>query len=380
MQQPASETKHIQQLVYTFGRIASTNRNPHFRPGTHHANDNHHQTFLLNQRDDHGVTNGTTLWLGGQVLSYYLASTLQEPSNDAYNLKDGDEKQKRRRKRVIELGSGIGLTALVMHSMGWDVCATDVEPVLSTVLHPNILLNSTSHGSDNGVSNEATARIECRELDWMIPPEEWTWEDPNVIASSRHSSQHRQTASDDDDVLGERDIEGSKQATTTTGIKRGIVSPPYDLIITADTLYTPELVAPLFRTIHHLAQQSPYPSNHSSSLSTSDHQTTSPSSSSNRFSCPIYVAVERRDPQLMDRAFEECKAVWGFKVERVRTIKIRKALERAGVQWKQKAGRCKGEEENVGEREESPWDGVEIWKMRLPLSMIHGINEDLPKG
>lgn len=71
--QPASETKHLQQLPYEF--------NAH--------------TFLLHQRDAHGLTNGTTLWLGGQVLSYYLASILIR-----------DEK-----KTAIELGSGIGLTA-----------------------------------------------------------------------------------------------------------------------------------------------------------------------------------------------------------------------------------------------------------------------------
>ncbi|KAG8838240.1 hypothetical protein FRB91_007731 [Serendipita sp. 411] len=77
----------------------------------------------------------------------------------------------------------------------------------------------------------------------------------------------------------------------------------------------------------------------------------------------------------MDAAYEECQTVWGFKVERVRGVKIRKALEKAGVQWKRKTRHHRGngsdEEEEAGgggEEEELPWDGVEIWKMRLPLS------------
>ena len=74
--QPASETKHVQQLAYEFSG----------------------HTFLLNQRDAHGLTNGTTLWLGGQILIYYLASL-------------PEIKTLGKRKTAIELGSGIGLTA-----------------------------------------------------------------------------------------------------------------------------------------------------------------------------------------------------------------------------------------------------------------------------
>ena len=82
--QPASETKHIKQLEYTFGG----------------------QNFSLYQRDEHGQSNGTTLWLGGQVLCYYMASIL-EKSTESTNVTNGAA----RRRRVIELGSGIGLTA-----------------------------------------------------------------------------------------------------------------------------------------------------------------------------------------------------------------------------------------------------------------------------
>lgn len=254
--QPASETKHVEQLPYDFGG----------------------HRFLLNQRDADGFTNGTTLWLGGQILSYYLASVLAT----------GDDPH---RKRAIELGSGIGLTALVLHSLGWNVCATDVEPVLSTVLKPNIMFNNQSTSSH---------LLECKELDWMVPPAEWTWDAPNSITG----------ASAEDPTSSE---------------------PSFDLIVTADTLYISELVTPLLRSLHHLAKLSL-------------------AASSGKHSCPVYVSVERRDPQLMDRAFDECRTVWGFEVERVRATKIKKALERAGVVWV---------------RDKSVWEGVEIWKMRL---------------
>ena len=54
-----------------------------------------------------GVSNGTNLWLGGQALALFLAHNLpalQHVSHDPT-----------RPLRVIELGSGIGLTACVFH-------------------------------------------------------------------------------------------------------------------------------------------------------------------------------------------------------------------------------------------------------------------------
>lgn len=178
--------------------------------------------------------------------------------------------------------------------MGWNVCATDVEPVLSTVLKPNIIANSHS---------VYVSTIECKELDWTVPTAEWAWDQPTSIA--KHSQQV---------IPGELTL-----------------APPYDMIITADTLYTPDLITPLLRSLHHIATLS--------TLQGAKH------------SCPVYLAVERRDPQLMDRAFDECATVWGFKVERIRTIKIKKALEKASVTWV---------------NDKSLWEGVEIWKMRLP--------------
>ncbi|KAG8808218.1 hypothetical protein FRC19_006052, partial [Serendipita sp. 401] len=316
-------------------------------------------------------------------------------SSNTNNKQRERRRRGRRRKRAIELGSGIGLTALVLYSIGWDVCATDVEPVLTSVLRPNILMNSNSNSSATGGASSRggvssaeswdededededdgdappVSRIECRELDWTVPPDEWTWEDPVVIASHKSSSVHHGPE--------ESENERGKGVSTT---RTRTMSPPYDLIVSADTLYTPDLVAPLFRTIQHLARlssnNSPKPAAAASSSSIKGNDlpdTRRPSRPvATKYSCPIYIAVERRDPLLMDAAYEECKTVWGFKVERVRGVKIRKALEKAGVQWKRKTRHHRGngsDEEEAGgggEEEELPWDGVEIWKMRLPLS------------
>ena len=76
---PAHETKHVPSLEYTFLD----------------------HTFHLAQSDD-GHSNGTTLWLGAQILALYLVYHLKLPSP-----------QKRLNPRAVELGSGVGLTACV---------------------------------------------------------------------------------------------------------------------------------------------------------------------------------------------------------------------------------------------------------------------------
>lgn len=67
---------------------------------------------------------GTTLWLSSQLLALYLT--------DLYG--HGSKKQNRKLK-AVELGSGIGLAALVLAS---DVVATDLPVVISQVLEKNI--------------------------------------------------------------------------------------------------------------------------------------------------------------------------------------------------------------------------------------------------
>jgi len=263
---PAHRTKHLPLLVdYPFGSAR----------------------FSLSQTDDGRLkTTGSTLWLGSQVLSLYLRQVV----STRIQLADGLH----RPVKVIELGSGIGLSALALASLGCDVVATDVKNVISTVLDLNISNNLPNLPPLSGM-------IQVRELDWTIPPDQWTWDDQNKITSS------------------------STQSSNLLHKTEDLSKPPFDLIITSDTLYHPDLVSPLFRSIH--------------ALSTA-------SSSLTLQSPVIYLCVERRDPMLIDRALLEAKETWGFKTERIAHKKLVKVIEKAEIKW---------------DRED--WEGIEIWKL-----------------
>ncbi|KAK0228457.1 putative methyltransferase-domain-containing protein [Armillaria fumosa] len=169
---PAHATKHLPLLSYSFSPSL---------------------TFQLAQSDD-GTSNGTALWLGAQVLSVYLAQVVHprlfQPG-----------------MRVVELGSGIGLSALVLSSLGWAVVATDLPTITTTILPRNISTNVPLLSSSSG-------EISIRQLDWTVHPNQW--HDPLITSS-------------------------------------------FDLIITADTIYAPHLVQPLLRTLHALASGSSRP-------------------------------------------------------------------------------------------------------------------------
>ena len=180
--------------------------------------------------------------------------------------------------------------------MGCDVLATDVPNVISSVLNSNVSKNLPNLPLDSGT-------IQVRELDWTIPPDEWTWDDHQIIASP-----HVRPSSSSDKA-------------------EEILKPPFDFIITSDTLYNPDLIHPLFRSIHALS--------------------TLPASSSCTSRSPIiYLCVERRDPILIDRALREAKELWGFKTERIAHKKLVKVIEKADFKW---------------DRED--WEGIEIWKL-----------------
>ncbi|KAI0748253.1 hypothetical protein C8Q80DRAFT_1170895 [Daedaleopsis nitida] len=266
---PAHETKHIPLLVYPFGPAH----------------------FHLAQRDN-GVTNGTGLWLGAQCLSLYLAESLKNKSQSPGTSAGGN------RPRAIELGSGIGLSALVLASMGWDVIATDLQDTISAVLASNISRNRSQLPPNSGA-------IEVRVLDWTVSPDHWVWDDLNTIASP-----HVEKAS-------------------CMAHQSSILGPPFDLIISSDTLYSAELVTPLLRALRELCN-------------------VSISSSPEVRPPPIYLAIERRDPEFIDRALSEATNFWDFKVERVPHKKVAKAMEKGGVCW-----------------ERGAWDGVEVWKLSI---------------
>ena len=99
-----------------------------------------------------------------------------------------------------------------------------------------------------------------------------------------------------------------------------LLAPPFDLIISSDTLYDVSLIQPFFRTVRALA------------ASSREIEPLTP---------PLFLlALERRDPQLIDGALA-CAPV---PLTRVPDKKVRKALERSGVRW-----------------DASDWEGVEIW-------------------
>ncbi|KAJ7219217.1 hypothetical protein GGX14DRAFT_533034 [Mycena pura] len=228
-------------------------------------------------QSDNGVSNGTALWLSGQCLSAFLAHS-------------GVIKQG---MRVIELGSGIGLTALCLANMGCNVIASDLPSVISTCLARNIESNISQLSSGAG-------NIVVRELDWTVSPEHWFWDHETIIASPTCAPPAEQ-------------------------------QPPYpfDLIVSADTIYSLELITPFLRTLHALCMVS---------------MTAPPLS---RRSAVAFICLERRDPLVVDRTLELAQSVWGFTVGRVASRKVSKALGKS-VTW---------------HKEE--WEDVEVWKFTL---------------
>ncbi|WVQ74086.1 hypothetical protein IAR50_003671 [Cryptococcus sp. DSM 104548] len=191
-------------------------------------------------------TTGTTLWLSAQVLSAYLSS-LPAPSNG-------------KPARALELGGGTAFTALVLASLGYEVVSTDIEPVLSSVLGPNIDM-----GRRVLLGNNLPASVTPRSLDWAHVDQLYTG---------------KQEATPEDDWL--------KPAGG------------WDTLVMTDTFYAPHLIEPLWNTLIYLSTGSP--------SSTAPPLTTKPP--------PIYIALEARDPILIARALEAGRAK-GFELKKV---------------------------------------------------------------
>ncbi|KAF9052955.1 hypothetical protein BJ165DRAFT_1339001 [Panaeolus papilionaceus] len=263
MPSPAHQTKHLSPLNYRFNNLV----------------------LNLSQLDN-GISNGTALWLGGQCLSYYLANFWDRSNQSTH-------------PSAIELGSGIGLTALALSSLGWDVLATDIPHVIDSVLEKNINNNLSALPQGSG-------RIQIRELDWTVRPDNWTWNHQKIIASH------------------------NPDQNSPSMVQPSLLSPPFDLIYSADTVYLIELVEPLLRTLHALSTLS--------------------ATTSNRYPV-ILLCIERRDPALVDHLLDQAKQKWSFAVERVPPRKLTKVMEKSGNQW-----------------DKSEWEGVELWKLKLVSS------------
>ncbi|KAI5844298.1 putative methyltransferase-domain-containing protein [Tricharina praecox] len=162
--------------------------------------------------------------------------------------------------RALELGAGIGLASLALAAAGWDVTATDVGDAM-LLLRRNVAENAPG----------MLGKVGVRELDWFT---------------------------------GEEDVREH-----------------WDLVITADTLYVLELVAPLMRTIVAAA---------------AGRGASKPA--------VVYMAVEVRDTALVEVAQREAACV-GLRIRTVPRTRVRKAVK-AALGW-----------------EEEQWAGVEVWRL-----------------
>lgn len=189
-----------------------------------------------------------------------------------------------------------------MCSLGWDVVATDLPDVINSVLRRNISDNLPNLPAGSGT-------IHVRALDWNVRPEDWVWDSDTVIALPTRSP--------------------AKPTENTTQL-----SPPFDLIVTADTVYLLSLVEPLLRTATHLCNAS------------------GREVSSGMQWPPIYLAIERRDPIVLDKFVEDARST--FEVEQLPRRVVSQAMEKSGLRW-----------------EKDDWDGVEIWS----FAQKHGEGE-----
>lgn len=253
----------------------------------------------LRQSDTAQNTTGSTLWLGAQILALYLFDVYGSKSRP-HALAEGSK-----RPKAIDLGAGVGLTAHVMAMLGFDVVATDLKVVIDAVLRQNIKNNldrvkAWGGGTGVGGTAQGCGDVKVRELDWLVKPEEWDWDGAESIAPKQDPLLKETLDSEIDDNI----------------------SPPFDLIVTADTLYHQDLVAPLLRTIKTISIQS---------------------KKGKKFP-PVFVALERRDPEVIECALELAKEE-GFDCKKVPNGKIRKCLDTGGFKW-----------------EKEDWEGVELWR------------------
>lgn len=246
---PAHQTKHLAELIYHFPSINTT--------------------FLIRQRNDTDST-GSSLWLSSQVLSSYLLHTYAGKSQP----NDGQQT----RKRVLELGSGTGLLLLLMARLGWQAIATDIPPVLDTVLEPNVeaglyqLINE-------GIAEPDQARVS--ELDWTVPPEKWYWH-PSLRYPSTTAFEHSSTSSDHQ------------------------CEQRFDLILTADTIYEPSIIRPLMSTIAHLYERQ------------------------EGLKPTVLLALERRDPVHITEALNIAKEEYGLSFKQIPVKRVRKIFDALG--------------------------------------------------
>ncbi|EFP83530.1 uncharacterized protein PGTG_08716 [Puccinia graminis f. sp. tritici CRL 75-36-700-3] len=264
---PSSETKHLPLLKY-----------PLWPPIEGYSiNCGHQRVIHLNQDDNCRISTGSTLWLSSQILSAYLLVTLSKNAARAKN----------RSTTAVEVGAG-------------TVLATDIEPTLTQILVPNV----RKWMEDNSSAGKV---LPCQ-LNWNL---ELDWQSVNN-AFSRNADQGFPY-----------DLNVTPEFTRQSRVlldSDALPGTPIDLIVSADTVYTVDLIRPLLTTLSILSARSPKQP-------------------------IIYIALERREPTLVDSFFQMAVEM-GFKATQVESNRLRKLAESMG--WI-----------------DEDWEAVEVWKLSM---------------
>ncbi|WVQ97957.1 hypothetical protein IAU59_005077 [Kwoniella sp. CBS 9459] len=361
---PASQTKHLSHLSHSLPKHPEI----HLPLRQISSSSSSSSTWTSSSSSSSTSSGGTTLWLSAQILSLYLSTISPSPAAPSgpvsssiqssthsttvpstSSTADGPSSLKSKpspttsavrgtttptapapSRNVLELGGGIGYTALTLASAGWNVTTTDIEPVLSSVLRPNVENGRRvlmSHGLPVG-GREGGGDVRARGLDWFEMSELWRKpmrsssesspgsaltvsrnstaecrqsEDPEkrsdgVVPPAPASASMGQTGSDgrecrengvsrlhpnDDNEVDDRSEDSSFHNNGDAHDDNGrepshldwVLDTKWDMIIMTDTFYAPQLVDPLWETLLLLS--------HSHSHSHS-HKRSSPSNSEGR--------------------------------------------------------------------------------------------------
>jgi hypothetical protein len=179
----------------------------------------------------------------------------------------------------------VGYLSLVLASLGYDVVATDIPPVLDCVLGPNI-----ADGLDR-----LTRRVATPVVSGKAPARAARAEDKAVTAVA--------------DRVGGITVRELDWLSPDCGAAQ--IQP--DLIVTSDTIYHPALVPALFGTIARLSAASV---------------------SAGKKPPAVYLCLERRDSRMVDSALFQA-ASFGIQLKRIGHGRVAKSVERAGWGWKE---------------------------------------------
>lgn len=184
--------------------------------------------------------------------------------------------------------------SLLLARLDCHVIATDIEPVLSGVLRPNVDANQYELSK-----NQCSGSIKVAELDWL------TFNDDQM-----------------ESLYQENDGQDSQE---------------FDLILTADTIYHPNLVSPLFKVIFMILTKQVR----------------------NQQKTDVLLGLERRDDKQINSAFAVGQGL-GLEFKRITDRKVRKSVD----SYVDSFDFEKGKKESKGWKRED-WEGVELYEIKL---------------